>query len=332
MIVAIDESGSPSAESTRWVTFVAIHLRQRRTIYRQKQRAFSEWESSLPRSLKDSKGEFKGSALDDCQLADFANLVLRPHPAIRITSVILRPTDNPRTVVDKHRSVQVEGIRRGVEIYRLRNNTGMAQLYEEFWHWVDKLSYDQFLKIVMLSRCIHSSLVHSFGHSIAGGYEEELIRLSYLIDRDFVRQERTRAFWLELLRNQVWHQSKMHPLPMLDTWDDNHPVVAAYTRNGRFDMNKLFVHSLQFARSHECFEVRIADIVASILSRNLNTGSCEKAAAMVDRCLAGDKGIAALVLDDFDRDAWSYDSSDNPWEHPEAHYLKPGAPDRRDGV
>ena len=313
LIIAIDESGSPRAGSRDLVVFVAVHLRQRKTMFRQKQAAFADWEASLPRSLKDSKGEFKGKALNDARLAAFARSVLAPHPTIRISPVLLRPSDSPGDVVEKHRAIQAEGIRRGIEVYAGQDKAALARLYDEFSHWFNNLSYDGYMKVVMLGRCIEGSLVNAFGHAIAGRYELELTRLKYLIDRDFVREERSNAFWHEILRNQIWNQSRQNPLPMVDTWKDDHPVIAAYTRRGRFDLNSLFVDNLHFVKSHESFEVRIADAVATILTRSLNKGECAEAASVVDRCLAGQGGIPRLVLGDVDPSTWDYDPEDNPW-------------------
>lgn len=53
--------------------------------------------------------------------------------------------------------------------------------------------------------------------------------------------------------------------------------------------------------------------VATILARNLNRNECAEAAAIVDRCLAGQGNIPRLVLDDFDVSAWEYDPADNSW-------------------
>lgn len=323
MIIAIDESGSPQEGSRDIVVFVAIHLRQRRTLLRLKHRAFSAWEADLPPRLKDARGEFKGRALDDHQLADFARRVLFPHPQVLVSPVLLRPIENPAAVVEKHRQVQVEGIRNGVEVYRGLDRAGMAQLYDEFFHWFGNLSYDKYLKVTMLGHCIHGSLVNAFGHAIVGGYSDELTRLCYRIDRDFVRQERSNAFWHEVLRNQVLHLSSQKPLPMLERWKGGHPVVAAYTRRDRFDLNRLFVDNLEFVKSHESFEVRVADFVATILRRNLNRGECHEAAAVVSECLAGRAQIPRLILDDFDADSWNYDPVVNPWlQHQEARKVR----------
>lgn len=240
MLIAIDETGSPAVSSDRLAFFVAVHLRQRKTMHRMKQYAFEQWEASLPASLKNHNGEIKGKQLGEEELVRFAKQVIVPHPAILVTTVGLRPSANSAEVVEKHRAVQAEGIRQGAMFYREHDNHRMARTYEEFLHWFRKLSYDQYLKVVLLGKCIARSLVNAFGHSIAGGYEDELMRLRYVIDRDFVREERSNAFWHELLRNQIWYSSKENPLPLLDTWKSGHPVLQRYSKDGRLNFNELF--------------------------------------------------------------------------------------------
>jgi len=192
MLIAVDESGSPAASSDRLTFFVGVHFRQRKTIYRMKQAAFRRWEESLPASLKDHNGEIKGKVLSDAQLAQFARDVMVPQPPILVTAVGLRPSSNPPKVVDKHRALQAEGIKQGMLFYKEHQRDSMARLYEEFGHWSENPSYDQYLKIALLGECIARSLVNAFGHSIAGGYDYELMRLRYVIDRDWLRPSSTR--------------------------------------------------------------------------------------------------------------------------------------------
>jgi hypothetical protein len=68
MIIAIDESGSFSIDSRYRSFFIAVHLRQRKTFYKLKCQQFKEWENSLPKVLKNPKGEIKSSSLSDDQL------------------------------------------------------------------------------------------------------------------------------------------------------------------------------------------------------------------------------------------------------------------------
>ena len=109
MLVAIDESGSFGATTAGRNFFVAIHLRQSEQLLKQKHAQFVAWERTLPRSLKDSKGEFKGSALSDAQLLDFAGHIFGRAPAVGITPVAIRPSAHSAEVIAKHRHVALVG-------------------------------------------------------------------------------------------------------------------------------------------------------------------------------------------------------------------------------
>lgn len=314
MLIAIDESGSPAISSTDWVFFVAVLMRHRRSMLRAKQTAFLDWERSLPRELKNHKGEIKGASVSESGLVSFVQEVMLPHPRVLVSPVGLRPSDNPLAVVDKHRQVQSEGIERGADFYSQLGREAMAQIYKEFGHWFRKLSYDIYLKIVLLGECIVLSLNNAFGHCISGGYDLELTRLQYMIDRDFVREERSDFFWHELLRNQLWYTSKRHPLPLLDTWSrTGHPVLDKYTRDRRLDLNDLFWKNLSFVRSYESLEVRIADVVAAIFTRFFNRTGGEPAYNLLRQCIAERGHVPIAILKDFDLSAWTYEPTDNPW-------------------
>src|ERR1700737_2244498 len=173
MVIAIDESGSFGSESPLYNFFVAVHIRQRKTLYEQKRRQFDQWENKLPRSLKDNKGEFKGSALSDGQLAEFVRRVIRAHYLVRITPVTIRATDNPITVVDKHREVVLIGVRDGTQFYSEHGRVGPARTYEEFGNWLQNLGYSHFVKLLVLGHCITRARVDSIGHSVSARYDRE---------------------------------------------------------------------------------------------------------------------------------------------------------------
>jgi hypothetical protein len=302
MIVAIDESGSFASNSTDRHFFAAIHLRQRKSLYEIKRRQFSAWETGLPRSIKNATGERKSSALSDRQLADFARQVIRSQPYVRITPYAIRPAENPATIVEKHRAVVVMGINRGRKMYGEQGKVALARTLDESAHWVKKLNYSQFVKIVVLGNCLFAAFVNSIGHSISGGYDDELPDLRFLVDRDFIREPRHNLFWLEvILRNLICNASENNPIPVLDEWEEqNHPFLAKYLRDGEFDFKELFWSRCAFVSSHQHFEIRIADAVNTILSRALNERGCNEAFRFISDCFCGDRRVHQLILNDVD--------------------------------
>src|SRR5277367_2972448 len=113
MIVAIDECGSFAPESSDLSFFVAVHLRQRKTLLDLKRMQFMRWEHSLPSSLKNAKGEIKSSHVADDDLLRFAQEVVRAHPVVGISPYSMRGIDNPLSVVEKHRAVTKIGVSYG---------------------------------------------------------------------------------------------------------------------------------------------------------------------------------------------------------------------------
>ncbi len=314
MIIAIDETGSFAADSNKLQFFIAVHLRQRKTLYKIKQQQFTRWEVSLPRKLKNSRGEIKSSSLSDEQLFPFSREVVCSHPIIRITPQAIRPTDNPETIIDKYRAVALIGINAGVKEYNESGRISQARTYQEFSNWLKKLSYAQYLKIFVLGECIAAALVNTVGHAIAGGYDKELPNMQYLIDRDFVKEPRHNTFWHELLRNHLYHTSKRTPLPILDKWKKTgHPFLDKYMKNGYMNFNELFWKRLEFVSSHEHFEIRIADAVNTIISRYFNDRQCVKAYKLIKPYFCQDKKIHKFVLSDFDLQSYHYDPNENPW-------------------
>jgi hypothetical protein len=314
MIIAIDESGSFAPDAKERHFFSAIHLRQRRTFYKLKERQFTDWEMSLPRTLKNAKGEIKSSSLSDDQLSEFARVVLCGQHYVGVTPFAINPTDNPKSVVEKHRAVALVGIQEGVKGYTAQGKKKLAAVYQDFGNWLQRLSYSQFLKIVLLGSCLSSAIVNTMGHAISGGHDEELMRMEFLIDRDFIKEPRHQFFWRNIWRNQLYHASKLNPFPMLEKWKEKgHPFLTKYMREGHLDFSDLFSNHLRFVQSHAYFEIRIADAVNTILFRFFNQRRCALAYKYLRSCILYDGKVHQILLRDFDLDAWRYDPDANPW-------------------
>jgi hypothetical protein len=314
MLIAIDESGSFGAKAAGRNFFVAIHLRQSEQLLKQKRTQFVAWERTLPRSLKDSKGEFKGSALSDAQLLDFARQIFGRAPAVGVTPVAIRPSAHSAQVIAKYRHVALVGIQEGVKQYRLLGRPGVAQTYEEMGNWFKNLDSSLNLKVTLLGECIVDALINAIGHSVSGGYDAELVDLRFVIDRDFVRGPRRLSFWREILRNQLWQITCRKPIPLVkEWWDTGHPFLTKIIRNGTPDLNDLFVNNCCFGSSHEHPEVRIADMTAAIVSRYINRRQCAAAYQIVRRFFLSHGKIVQVELRDFDLDAWRYDPAKNPY-------------------
>lgn len=315
MIIAIDETGSFGVDSSSRSFFVAVHIRQRKTLYKDKRYHFIRWEKSLPRSLKNSKGEIKSSLLSDEQLTEFARDVVSAHYYIGITPYCIRPSKNPEAVVEKYRMANLMGIRGSAkEMRELCRPESFAKMYDDFGNWLEKLSYVQYLKILVLGACISTALSNTIGHSITGGYDDELTRIKFLIDRDFIKEPHHNIFWHEVLRNQLYYHSKKDPLPILDKWiNKGHPFLDKYERNGYLNFNELFWKQCTFVSSQDNFEIRIADAVNTILTRYINKRRCHEAYSLVKKCFLSNRNITELQYHDINLNDYQYDPADNPW-------------------
>ncbi len=314
MLLAIDESGSFGATAKGTHFFVALHIRQKNHLLEQKRAQFLAWEHTLPRSLKSPKGEFKGAALTDAQLLDFAMRVFGTPPAVGITPVAIESSGQTAEIIRKHRHVALVGIREGVKGYRALGRPAVAQTYEEMGNWFQRLDNGLYLKAVLLGECIVNALINAIGHAVSSGYDDELLNLQYIIDRDFVRNTRHLTFWREILRNQLWHITTKKPIPLVKEWrTTGHAFLTKFTRNGKLDLNELFVNHCAFGSSHEHPELRMADMTATILSRYLNRRQCSAGFGVVRRFFLQHGKIEKLKLRDFDLDTWRYDPAKNPY-------------------
>src|SRR5262245_14449161 len=148
---------------------------------RLKRQQFLAWERDIPRSLKNPKGEIKGSALSDERLAEFARKVCSTY-YVGITPYAIRPSENPEAIVEKHPTVMVRSIEAGHDLYSKQRKKELARTFDEFANWVRKLSYPQIMKVILLGDCIVAALVNSVGHAISGkyDYDYELPNLRFL--------------------------------------------------------------------------------------------------------------------------------------------------------
>ena len=300
-MIAIDETGSFDASSPAAHFFVAVHLRQYETIYDAQRERFMTWEGSLDRSLKNARGEIKGSALSDAQLFEFARKVVCSHYPIRITPVMFRPAENPVEIVGKHRTVLVLGTQEISNWYADHGNRKLALTYQELSHWIENLNHQQFLKILILGICIYDSFVNTIGHAISGGHDDELLRIALKIDRDFIREPQTEKFWREILRSLIYHRSVENPVPLLTDWTNSgHPFLDKYRADGALDFRAIFQEACSFERSHEHFEIRIADGVSTIFSRHFNLNRCSDAYDLIRHCITADGHVPEIRLNDFD--------------------------------
>jgi len=181
-------------------------------------------------------------------------------------------------------------------------------------NWLEKLDSVLYLKVTLLGECIVNALIDAIGHAVSGEYDAELVDLRFVIDRDFVRGPRRLSFWREILRNQLWHITSKRPIPLVkEWWVTGHPFLTKIMRDGKPDLNDLFVNNCCFGSSRQHPELRIADMTAAIVNRYINRRQCVAAYQIVRRFFLSHGKIVQIELRDFDLDAWRYDPAKNPY-------------------
>jgi len=314
MIVALDESGDFSPESNKIHFFVAVHLPQLNDVLEKRSGQFADWEKSIPSTFKNNKGEIKGSSLTEDLLQTFMEQVLFLEPFPLFTGIGVIPSENSSEVVKKHKAINLAGINDGILNYKKLGRDRPANLYRDFANWLRKLNYQKYLKIFTLGNCIHEALISSVGHAITGAYDDELVHLRLKIDRDFIKGRQTTSFWRELLRNQLYNLSLTEPMPLLDTWKETgHPFLTLYYKNGDLDLNRLYTERCDFVLSNDHFEIRIADIIAIILSRYYNRKKCLKHFDILKHFHTGNNVLKIIALKDFSFEDHFERLPPNPW-------------------
>lgn len=312
MIIAIDECGDFQKDSPDLHFFVAVHIRQAQRNLKKNRRQFFKWERDIPNSVKNHKGEIKGSALTEKRLEHFLRDVLEAPPYIGVTPIGFVPRDNPERVIKKHKEYLLNSIDDGVIQLENLGNTKSANFGKQLGNWVRKLNYQKFVKISLLGKCVATALRCCIGHSITGQFDDELVHIKYKIDQDFIKDHSPTLFWKELLRCQIYHFSKTEPLPLLDTWRiDGHPFLTKFEKDNKLDLNGIYWKNCNFVHSHEHWEVRVADIVGTILNRVYNRKKCVDIFPILDDCCWGNKTAEIFLFNDF-ADAQQLARS-NPW-------------------
>lgn len=316
MRIAIDETGDFSPKSNKYHFFSAVHLLSTGNNLDLIKNKLFEWEKLLPRSLKNHKGEIKGSSLSNDQLDKFIDLVLLSKPKIPISVVTIIPKLNHYAIINKHKQIQLKGILEGIELFKKLGRPEIAKTVNDFFYWFRKLSYSNFIKIELLGLIIYKSLRVSIGTLISSKKEDELLNLSFIIDEIFLKGFQQNTFWHELLRNQIYSESMKEPLPFLIDWGPDHPFISKYrNKDGIMDFNDLFWNNCSFEKSHLNYEIRIADYVNSILSKVFNENIRFERNQEFFNCIIPKKEIRSYIFKNFDLEEELKRNVYNPWEN-----------------
>ena len=94
----------------------------------------------------------------------------------------------------------------------------------------------------------------------------------------------------------------MRPIPMLDIWTEDHPVIVKYNKTGskNADLTSIFKDNFNFLDSKDNFEIRITDIVAIIVNRFWNSNKYIGLNRLIKNKWCIKDAHIQLILNDFD--------------------------------
>ncbi len=304
MIIGIDEVGNFDPNSDMFHYFAAVLIDQNKNKLSIKESQYKLWEDTIPAENRDEKGEVKGQLLTNEQLVAFYKNVLEPKPSVLYTVVRIKPSENPKEVLDKHQKVEVDRIQKNYELHQKFSKGNWAEWYERILYWYKNRKYAHLLKM----RCLEHIIGLSFNHAIGWAQltyllddkdDSNIKDFTYKIDKDFIKAENTKTIWNELLR-QFWKSfSYSNRSPILDIWEKGtSPVEQEYefTEN-KAKLKKIFSDRTFFVNSEEHFEIRMADILGTILHRYQNKGQNEEIHKEIIQHLGGKrKNYSHLIL------------------------------------
>lgn len=273
MIIAIDETGDFNPESRAWHFFAGVHLPS--DSIDEKQTQFLAWESARSPSKRDAHGEIKGSNLDEHDLAEFAAAILVPSSEIGITAIGIVPAQTPRRVVEVHQRITLAQLYSGIIEIRRHENRSLALEYARLARWFRRLNYQNFLKLRLTARCIDTSLRSAICIAALRDFKDDLVSMEFKLDESFIEPGIETQFWHELLRQQTIAASERNPVVVIDDWEKTgHPFVKAYGTPDLLDLRPILRDRCTFVKSHDHWEVRVADVVATIFHRVYNRRQC----------------------------------------------------------
>jgi len=297
MITGIDEVGDFGLGSTDLNYFVGVHIDQNQGRLGIKHSQFRLWEDVVPVKHRDN-GEVKGRLLSDELLMTFHEQVLASEPQVLVSAVGTIPNQNTKEAVTKHVGKEIDALVRVQQHHNEQGNPS-ARTYHRMLVWYKNLAGrpDMFLKLKCLEELMRISIPYVFGYAqlqciLDGGDERNLEHLAFKIDKDYIRARDPMIYWREHLRQSLMYTRGPLEVPMLPFWTRKEaPLHRHYPLIGGqgVDLRSLFIDRLAFFESKDHWEVRMADIFATILHRIRNRGKLRALETDIDERLTESK-------------------------------------------
>jgi len=275
MIIGIDESGNFNLNNKNPNWFIGAHVLD--IAHQEKlNNDLVIWKNKY-KSLKNNKGEIKGSIINELMADDFIESVIEPQGNFFITLCGTIPSEHTKEIIEFHKNHHLKCLRDGIENCKKINNYKLASQYEQLANWYQNISDHLLLKIWILGQMLGHSFREHVIQTILDRTDLTLGTIKISIDKDFVRSKEHIYFWKDLLRSWFYSYTYRNPIPVIKEWDANHPFFMNRNKNEQknekepyVDSDHIFKSNCNFCDSHLNAEVQVADILASIISKYYN--------------------------------------------------------------
>lgn len=304
MITGIDETGDFDPKSTLNNFFISVHIDQNVNKYKIKQSQFKVWESSIQNKHKAQSGEIKGKDLPDDLLSNFYNEVIEAKPTVLFSVVCIIPSENPVSTVEKRKSWDSKEMERVIREAKNRNSTSWVEGYTKILYWYNNRNYQTVLKMKCLEYLLGISLNRVLGwaqitYMLDKFDSTNIDNIQFKIDKDFIRADNVKQIWEELLRQFWLNYNKHYPLGIVPDFKQSSEYMMKKFgyENGKLDVTEVFRQNISFVNSEKNWEVRMADIIGTILHRYENKGRCIDIGTKLTKHLGGNQqNYLKLVL------------------------------------
>ena len=274
MHIGIDDVGT-FAPDTKFGFIAAAVVRPGRSD--EVRKLLRDWERKVPSEQRGASGEVKGHAVSDDTLVAFVEEVMyKAQPPLQYECLGVKLVPETFSAAQEQRRRTAEQMVAGIERYRAQGDQfrRIANTYENMLGWWKNLTDANVLKLILQSHIIVDTLNFAIGWSAANGFDEELGDLQFKLDEGFLStSEDRKRFWKDLLRSHIWQATYTQGgLISIEEWTDDHPFNKTFIHKdldgNNAELTHEFKNRIQFYKSHETFEVRLADIVGTIIRRN----------------------------------------------------------------
>jgi hypothetical protein len=273
LYIGIDDIGAFTAGGGRAFVAAAFVRPGRSEATRQLLRS---WEKGIAPQFRTAGGEVKGHLVPDESLVQFIDdVMLKSDPPVRYECAGVELGQQTFTAVAGQRRHTVEQLRAGIQQYRAQGAEfrRIANRYVNMLGWWEKLPDEQLLQMLLLSHVIPPALNFAIAWSTANGFDDELGDLRFKLDEGFLStSDERKTFWKDMLRSHLWQATRTRGgLITIKEWSNDHPFLATFVArdlgDSRVELTPEFKERIAFYKSHETFEIRLADIVGNIVRR-----------------------------------------------------------------